>query len=128
MATVAERLITAEEFARMPEPADGARQELVRGVIVAMPPPKPRHGLCCARISRKVGNHVDDLHLGHVCTNDTGFITEREPDTVRGADISFWSFARYAELPEEYPEIGPDLAIEVRSPGDRPGQIADKIE
>ena len=127
MVIIAEKLITAEEFGQMPQPSDGSRQELVRGAIVTMPPPKPRHGLYCAKISRKIGNHVEDHHLGHVCTNDTGFVTGRDPDTVRGADISFWSFARYAELPQDYPEIGPDLAIEVLSPGNRPGEMMDRI-
>jgi Uma2 family endonuclease len=128
MATIAERLVTAGEFAEMPEPIDGSRQELVRGVIITMPPPKPRHGLCCAKITRKIGNHADEHKLGHVCTNDTGFITARDPDSVRGADVAFWSFARYAEMPDDYPDIGPDLAVEVLSPGNRPGQIQDKIE
>lgn len=45
MAAVSEKLISAEEFARMPNPLDGSRQELVRGVIVTMPPPGFRHGL-----------------------------------------------------------------------------------
>jgi Uma2 family endonuclease len=128
MITLAKKLITAAEFAQMPEPGNDARQELVRGVIVAMPSPKPKHGLFCAKISRKIGNHVDDHRLGHVCTNDTGFVTTTDPDSVRGADISFWSFARFPELPDEYPELGPDLAVEVLSPGNRPGQIQDKIE
>jgi hypothetical protein len=30
MSTVAQRLLTAEEFMRLPEPPDGSRQELIR--------------------------------------------------------------------------------------------------
>ena len=37
MTTVTQKLITAEEFFQMPDPPDGSRQELVRGVIVTMP-------------------------------------------------------------------------------------------
>ena len=45
MATVSETLITAVEFAQMEGPMDGSKQELVRGVIITMPPPGFRHGL-----------------------------------------------------------------------------------
>src|SRR6516164_5404508 len=82
MASVAQKLITAEEFALMPEPSDGSQQELVRGAIVTMPPPKGRHGACCSRVDRRVGNFVEANNLGHVCANDTGWILERDPDTV----------------------------------------------
>ena len=48
-------------------------------------------------------------------------ITERGPDTVRGADISFYSFARVPKgpLPDRYLETPPDLVVEVLSPSDR---------
>ena len=127
MATVSQRLITAEEFARMPDPPDGSQQELVQGMIVTMPPPGGRHGACCSRIGRRVGNHVDDHGLGTVTSNDTGFITERNPDTVRGPDISFWKKARLPEVPEGYIEIPPDLAIEVVSPNDHYSRVQKRV-
>lgn len=127
MATVAKKLITAEEFGRMPNPVDGALQELVRGEIVTMPPPKGRHGFCCSKADRRVGNFVDDHNLGTVVCNDTGFIMERDPDTVRGPDISFWSRQRLPVLPEEYIEIPPDLAIEVISPSDVFSQVQRRV-
>ena len=46
MTTTAVKLMTAAEFARLPDPRDGSRQELVRGVIVTMTPPGFRHGVC----------------------------------------------------------------------------------
>lgn len=55
MATVAKRLITAEEFAEMPNPPDGSQQELVRGEIITMPPPKGRHGIVCAKNRQLAG-------------------------------------------------------------------------
>lgn len=42
-------LVTAEEFARLPD--DGNLTELVRGKLVRMPPPAPFHGLLCIEIA-----------------------------------------------------------------------------
>jgi Uma2 family endonuclease len=128
MSQATQKLITAEEFYRMPGPPDGSRQELVRGVIETMPPPGGQHGFTCARISRLVGNHVDGKRLGGVCCNDTGWITERDPDTVRGPDVSFWSRERLPEIPKGYPEVAPDLVVEVVSPGDHYARIQKKVK
>ena len=57
-------LLTAEEFAERPDP--GYPEELVRGRIVPMPMPKPRHGQICNRAGRIFGNHVEDHDLGQV--------------------------------------------------------------
>jgi Uma2 family endonuclease len=128
MATVSAKLITAEEFARMPNPEDGSQQELVRGEILTMPPPKGLHGACCSKIDRRLGIYVDMHHSGRLFVNDTGFITERDPDTVRGLDIGYWTYERLPQIPiDEYIEVAPDLAVEVLSPGNRPGQIREKV-
>ena len=112
-------LLTAEEFAQRPDP--GYPEELVRGRIVPLPMPKPRHGEICNRVGRILGDCAEDRDLGRVLSNDTGVITERGPDTVRGADISFYSFARVPKgpLPDRYLDTPPDLVVEVLSPSDR---------
>jgi Uma2 family endonuclease len=120
------KLLTAEEFMKLPDPPDGSRQELVRGVIVTMPPPGGRHGACCVKAVRLIGNYVEERGLGHVCCNDTGFISERGPDTVRGPDVSFWSKERLAEMPDGYPELPPDLVVEVVSPSDHFSRVQGK--
>jgi Uma2 family endonuclease len=122
-----EKLLTAEEFAELPNPPDGSQQELVRGVIITMPPPQLPHGFVCAKAARLVGNHCDDNNLGFVTANDAGVITARGPDTVRGPDVAFWSFKRLPSVPEKYAEVLPDLAIEVLSPGNTRRQIEAKI-
>src|SRR6185312_6034386 len=127
MTTTTQKLITAEEFARMPNPLDGSQQELVRGVIITMPPPGARHGACCSRINRRLANFVEDNNLGTVFANDTGFVTTRTPDSVRGPDISFWSRTKLPEVPEGYIEVAPDLVVEVVSPSDRYMRIQQKI-
>jgi Uma2 family endonuclease len=128
MATVEQKPITAEEFFRLPEPPDGSQQELVRGVVVNLPPPGGRHGACCSKINRCLGNFVEDNRLGTVFANDTGFISERDPDTVRGPDVSFWSRERLPEIPEGYIPIAPDLTVEVISPSDHYSRVQKKVQ
>jgi Uma2 family endonuclease len=128
MSTVQQPPITIAEFERMPDPADGSKLELVRGEVVVMPPPKGKHGICCQRIGRFLGNHVEPAKLGWVTTNDTGVVLERGPDTVRGPDVAFWSIKRQPEMPEGYFLIPPDLAVEVLSPDDRRKDVRAKIK
>jgi Uma2 family endonuclease len=126
MAT-AEALMSAEEFGRRPDP--GYPEELVQGRIVAMPPPDRRHGKTCYRTGRIFGDFIEEHDLGHIMTNDSGIITERDPDTVRGADVAFYSYARLPKgpLPAGYgPEV-PELVIEVRSPSDTWREILRKV-
>ena len=120
-------LLTAEEFANLPDP--GAPQELVRGRIVSMPVPGRRHGYVCHRIVRLLGEYVESRDLGRVLCNDSGVITQRGPDTVRGADVAYYSFERLPKGPVPDgvgPEI-PELVVEVRSPSDRWREIHDKV-
>jgi Uma2 family endonuclease len=127
-AAPAKRLMTAEEFGGLPD--DGRLTELVRGEIVEVNMPYPRHGQICSRISRIVGNYADEHKLGHVLTNDSGVVTEHDPDTVRGSDVAFYSFARVPPGPlprNRYLEVVPELVFEVRSPGDRWSAIHVKI-
>jgi len=126
MATV-ETLLSAEEYLQLPD--DGQLTELVRGQVVTMTLPVPWHGYFCCKISRIVGNFVDDLDLGRVMTNDSGVITERDPDTVRGPDVSFYSYKRLPKgtLPKTYLSVSPELLFEVRSPSDRMSKILIKV-
>src|SRR5205823_901483 len=111
---------------RRPQPADGSKEELVRGEIETMPPPKLRHGYVQGNVYWLLQNFVKPKGLGWVIV-ESGVILDRDPDTVRGPDVFFYSNSRLAALPEEYGEIPPDLVVEVLSPDDRPGKVRDKI-
>ncbi|CAN5795505.1 Uma2 family endonuclease [soil metagenome] len=126
MAT-AQTLITAEEYNQLPDP--GFPTELVQGRVVKMTVPGPRHGQVCCKATRIVGNYVEEHDLGHVVSNDSGIITERDPDTVRGADVAFYSYARYPKgpLPKNYTPAVPELVFEVRSPSDRWAKVVKKV-
>jgi Uma2 family endonuclease len=126
MATATD-LLTAEEFANRPDP--GYPEELVRGRIVTMPPPTPRHGQVCSKLDRLMGTFADEHDLGHVLCNDSGVVTERDPDTVRGADVSFYSYAKVprGKIRKGYLDVVPDLVVEVRSDDDRWPDIEAKV-
>ncbi len=106
MAT-AEALMTAQEFARRPD--SGVPEELVRGRIVRMTVPGPRHGQIAAQVVNRLVGFFEDHDLGHVVCNDSGVLTERDPDTVRGPDIAFYSYAKLPKgpLPKSYPSVAP---------------------
>src|SRR5581483_10520332 len=128
MTTVLEKpLLTAEEFLRLP--SDGRPKELVRGRIVHMNVPKPRHGQICSKVDRILGNFADERNLGHVVSNDSGVRTERGPDTVRGADVAYYSYSRVppGPFPDDYLTVVPELVFEIRSPTDRWSAILAKV-
>ena len=128
MATVAEKLLTAREVALLPDPPDGASQELVREEVIIMQPPMGLHGVGCAATTSLVDGHVRPKKLERVFSNDIGFLTETDPDTVCGANIAFWSFARLPVVPvNEYIGVAPDLAVETLSPGNEAADIREKV-
>jgi Uma2 family endonuclease len=124
MATTAP--MTADELLHVDIP--GKRTELVKGVLVVSEPPGYRHGLVMADLAARLKNHSDAAGLGAVVVGDVGFCLERGPDTVRGPDVAFIARER-APDPDfaKYPELAPDLVIEVLSPGDRPGEVLAKV-
>lgn len=119
--------LTAEQFVQRPDP--GHPEELVQGRIIPMPPPGPRYGQICIQAGYVLRRFLEDHDLGHVVGNDSGIITERGPDTVRGADIAFYSYAKLPKgpLPSTYPDVVPELVIEVRSPSQRWSDVHLKV-
>ncbi len=130
MATVATKPMTAEEFydwANRPENRDGCF-ELERGEIVEMSRPGKRHGLICGNISRVLGNFAVQHKKGYVCTNDTGVVVERDPDSVRGPDVLFFEDVDQIDLVDEkYGESPPLVAVEVLSPNDTTGKLIRRV-
>jgi len=94
-----------------------------------MSPPTARHGQICGETYYLLRGHVEHHELGHVRCNDSGVITERDPDTVRGLDISFYSYAKVpkVKIRKGYLDVVPDLVVEVRSADDRWGDILAKV-
>jgi Uma2 family endonuclease len=128
MAATLERLLTADEYGKLPN--NGKPTELVRGRIVEMNMPYPRHGEICMHIVRILLQYLALHDLGRLLINDAGIVTERGPDTVRGADVSFLSYKRRPRgaLPRNaYIDEVPELIFEVRWPSDKWAEIIVKV-
>ena len=119
------RLITADELFNSPDPR---RYELVRGVPRVSEPPGGVHGRLAIKLGARLDEHVTRLGLGTVLV-EAGYVLKREPDTVRGPDVSFVSAARLPpdRIPEQFISGPPDLAIEILSPGDHWAEIEEKV-
>ena len=120
--------MTAEQLARMPD--DGCRSELVSGELRKMAPAGWRHGKVVGRLHTLLGQHVEQHGLGTIFGAETGFLLERDPDTVRAPDIAFLSSERQPaeEPPEAFWPGPPDLAVEVVSPRDTTGEVDEKVK
>ena len=128
MATAAQpKLMTAEEFL-VAELGEGTF-ELIRGAVIEMPPPMPEHGRVCINAGFIVESYRRQTNLGYALSNDSAVLTERGPDTVRGADDCFYTHARWprSQVGNTLPPVPPDLVVEVVSPSNRPGEILRKI-
>lgn len=126
------RLITADELLVMPpydENGNQCRFELIRGELRVMSLAKPLHGVICSRLTIKLGGFVEEHELGETFGAETGFLVERDPDSVLGPDVAFVSHERLAadENFEKYFPFAPDLAVEVLSPGNTVREINEKI-
>ena len=116
--------MTAQELGRLDD--DANRHELIKGVLLTMPPAKYEHMRVCANLTIILGQYVKANRLGVVGT-EGGYKLESDPDTVLAPDVSFVAQGRISLSPEGYHSGPPDLAIEVLSPGDRPGYVERKI-
>ena len=118
-------LMTAQDLLK---PGVPERADLVRGVLLVHEPPGFRHGEITVQLTIALGTYVGTRHLGRVVAGDAGFKLQSDPDTVRGADIAFVSWERMPEKsPVGFPPLGPDLVVDVLSPGVRPGETLAKI-
>jgi Uma2 family endonuclease len=125
-----ERLLTGDDLLEL-QAQTGKQFELVKGLPVEVMPAGGKHGYIAATILGEIFNFVRTRKLGFVFAAETGVYLERNPDTVRGADVTFISKAKLgdtSEIPERgFLDVVPDLVVEVRSPNDRDGEVDEKI-
>lgn len=125
--SVTHGLMTANELLQLPR--DGFRYELIQGELTRMSPASHQHGRIALNISAPLHQYVRQHRLGVVYAAETGFVLERNPDTVRVPDVAFVVRERAAALHDEggYYPGAPDLAVEVISPHDLYTDVEEKV-
>src|SRR5947207_3323187 len=127
--TTAKKLMTAEEFAQLPN--DGRRLELVNGEVVELTPNNFGHGEVELSFGAELRAYVNPRSLGRVSAGDAGFRIRRDPDRVLAPDVCFIAHDRVPP-PEArnhgWLDVIPDLVAEVVSPGDTAREVEEKVE
>ena len=119
-------LLTATDLLRLA--GEGVRGELIRGVLHETMMTGVEHGEIVINLGTELRNFIKPRKLGRLTGSDTGVRLERDPDTVRGPDIAYFSASRLpldARIPG-YAEVVPDLVVEVVSPNDTRREVAAK--
>ena len=126
MTTLAQQMLTADDLLSMH--SEGIHGELIRGVLHETMPPGERHGVYTAKLTIRLGSFVELQELGEVTAGDAGIWIERDPDTVRGPDIAFFSNERLGGRPLRpgYSIAIPNLVVEIVSPNDKTHEVYDK--
>jgi Uma2 family endonuclease len=121
-----ERPITGEELLRM---TDVGRCELVKGKIREMPPATGHsHGRLEFQIAKRLDRSVEE-EAGEVMVGEVGIYTERNPDSVRAADVLFISQDRLDRASTEgFLDVPPELVVEILSPENKWEEMRRKLK
>gem|GEM_PF-4430184 len=79
--------ITVEELLAMP---NAEEYELSRGELVHVNPNNPTHGRIAALVSARLIVYSEGRGLGTTMV-EAGFVLARNPDTMRGPDVSLFA-------------------------------------
>jgi Uma2 family endonuclease len=102
--------------------------ELINGQIVYMSPTGGEHGGIEVSLGAELRNHVRKHKLGYLAGGEVGIYIRRNPDTIRGADLAFFTKAQLPNgLPRKYIEAIPELVVEIVSPNDLWKEIRAKL-
>jgi Uma2 family endonuclease len=127
--TSVETLLTAEEFAGLPEPRDGGKMELVDGKVVCMTPVGEQHGDGALAIGGPLRAFARRHALG-VVGAEVGFRVSQDPDTVLAPDVAFTSIESLDPDRDVSRLIvgAPTLAVEIMSPNDLEQDVSQKVD
>jgi Uma2 family endonuclease len=126
MKTPETKVWTDAEFMALPD--DGNRYELVKGELVNLANSGALHGYIAIILSAALFALVTSRKLGVLLESSTAFTMKN--GNKRSPDIAFFAKERLQgleELPTSFLEGGPDLVVEILSPGNTVAEIEDKI-
>src|SRR5262245_16624608 len=123
--TAQDREITFEKYLALPETMQ--RYELINGEMIMSPAPTARHQTVLGNFYRALFNHVSRRRLGAVLFAPLDVVVQRKPKLrTRQPDLIYVSAARQHILSNQI-EGGPDLVVEILSPGDTRRQLSAKL-
>jgi Uma2 family endonuclease len=123
---VATKLMTAEELIALPK--DGFRYELRAGELHKSMPAGEEHGLTSMAFGWRLAQFVQEHNLGRVYAAETGFKLAVNPDTVLAPDVAFVRKEKLVQVQKGYPNVVPDVVVEVVSPYDVYTEVEDKVK
>lgn len=124
------RQVTDEDFLRVPR--DGQKYERIDGELRVSPAGYRHEGVGAALLVR-LWLFVNERKLGHVVGSSAGFRWPGRkadlPDNVLSPDVSFVAGGRFPDerWPIGFPQLAPDLAVEVLSPSDNSSDVLQKV-
>ena len=108
--------LTYDDFLKLPEIK--RRFEVVDGELFYMSPsPTPQHQRVSRNLFRLLDGFVVGHSLGEVLYAPLDVLVQREPLRTRQPDILYVSAERQSIIGSQHVEAGPDLVVEVLSPG-----------
>jgi len=116
--------MTLEEFLALPETKP--HLEFIDGEVYEKPTPNRAHAELCAELIALLRNYLVESNEGRVYTELRHM--ERDLNWVYLPDINVTLAGRLGPFTPGPEEVQPDFAIEVLSPDDRYGRIADRID
>ena len=123
--TTARKLMTADELLALPR-GGGKRYELIRGVLIERMATGDPHSIAVVNFTFELTLYTRQGGRGVTRTGDPGYRLESDPDTVRAPDVAWFAPGRLAPGTQGYPELAPDLAVEVKSPSNSRRELAEK--
>jgi Uma2 family endonuclease len=123
MATISNRLMTIEEFRKLPKDDGPVYHELRHGALVTVTRPKLKHSL----IQRTLRRLLEQLaEPGSLVEVELAFRPLPEHE-LRVADVAYLSAERFSRTdPEDNIRGAPELVIEVLSPSNTAAEIYEK--
>ena len=125
--TTARRPITADELLLMPK-GYCKRYELIRGELIERPASGDAKAAVVTMAATVLGTFVFSRNYGEVAAGDPGYMLESHPDTVRAPDVAWIAPGRIPEGTTGYPNLAPDLVVEVKSHQDVYPELRRKAE
>ncbi|MBI3467412.1 MAG: Uma2 family endonuclease [Planctomycetes bacterium] len=126
--TVAEKLISKDEFERLPDAFK--RYEVEHGELVEVEPMGNLESSIAVFLGYLFFAHLNDPTSREVMGPEARFRLARDPDVIRGCDVSYVPRDR---MPGGRPESGvgdyvPALAVEIISPSNTAASIAQRLD